>query len=199
MNSLLALFDSRYHLTSIHLNLGEKQLLTQLDFELGLFFIHFFLNELILLEYPLAIHFLCYYLRFLPFHFVIYSLSKYMIECVLCDEVLSEELPGSLLAAASLFLSLRFTRQTEKISIVQRFYKHQPYKPDQIDQCTKKILQLMQQIPRSLYHTNVREKYKRSEFDRVAIYQYNNDLSKIPSFSLRLIDFDLFLLVIPLT
>jgi hypothetical protein len=36
----------------------------------------------------------------------------------------------------------------------------------------------MQQIPRSLYHTNVREKYKRSEFDRVAIYQYTNDLGK---------------------
>lgn len=136
-----------------------------------------------ILEYPLAIHFLCYYLRFLPFHFVIYSLSKYLIECILCDDVLSEEFPGSLLAAASLFLALKFTRQTEKISIVQRFYKYQPYKSDQIDQCTKKILQLMQQIPRSLYHTNVREKYKRSEFDRVAIYQYNNDLSKFQGFS----------------
>ncbi len=36
-NSLIALFDSRYHVTPNHLNHGEKQLLTQLDFELGLF------------------------------------------------------------------------------------------------------------------------------------------------------------------
>lgn len=42
MNSLLALFDSRYHLTPVHLNHGEKQLLTQLDFELGLFILHLF-------------------------------------------------------------------------------------------------------------------------------------------------------------
>ena len=102
-----------------------------------------------------------------------------MIECVLCDEILSEQLPGSLLAVAVLFLALKFTRQTEKHSIIQRFFKHQPYKREEIDQCTKKILQLMQQIPRSLYHTNVREKYKRSEFDRVAIYQFTNDLSKL--------------------
>ncbi len=37
-NSLLALFDARHHVTPIILNHGEKQLLTQLDFELGLFF-----------------------------------------------------------------------------------------------------------------------------------------------------------------
>ena len=36
-NSLLALFDSRYQLTQADLHHGEKQLLTQLDFELGLF------------------------------------------------------------------------------------------------------------------------------------------------------------------
>lgn len=34
-NSLLSLFDARHHVTSILLNHGEKQLLTQLDFELG--------------------------------------------------------------------------------------------------------------------------------------------------------------------
>lgn len=121
-----------------------------------------------------------------------------MIECVLCDDNLSEQLPGSLLAAAVLFLALKFTRQTEKYSIVQRFFKYQPYKREEIEQCTKKILQLMQQIPRSLYHTNVREKYKRSEFDRVAIYQYTNDLSKSKSF-FSSNSSHLSLLVIPLT
>ncbi|CAF1536107.1 unnamed protein product [Adineta ricciae] len=163
VNSLLALFDSRYHVTPNHLNHGEKQLLTQLDFEL---------------EYPLAIHFLCYYLRFIPFHFVIYSLSKYMIECALCDEILSEEMPGSLLAAASLLLSLKFTRQLDNLQITKRFYKHQPYKHEELEKSIEKILKLMQQVPKSLYHTNVREKYKRSEFDRVATYQYSNDLGK---------------------
>ena len=34
-NSLLSLFDARYHVTPVILNHGEKQLLTQLDFELG--------------------------------------------------------------------------------------------------------------------------------------------------------------------
>ncbi|CAF3134017.1 unnamed protein product [Rotaria sp. Silwood2] len=160
-NSLLSLFDARHHVTPILLNQGEKQLLTQLDFEL---------------EYPLAIHFLCYYLRFLPFHFIIYSLSKYMIECVLCDDVLSEQMPGSLLAAAALLLALKFTRQLDKPQIVKRFYKHQPYKRDELDKRTEQILKLMQNVPRSLYHTNVREKYKRNEFDRVANYQYSNDL-----------------------
>ncbi|CAF0864989.1 unnamed protein product [Rotaria sordida] len=160
-NSLLSLFDARHHVTSLILNQGEKQLLTQLDFEL---------------EYPLAIHFLCYYLRFLPFHFIIYSLSKYMIECVLCDDISSEQMPGSLLAAASLLLALKFTRQLDKPQIIKRFYKHQPYKRDELDKRTEQILKLMQNVPRSLYHTNVREKYKRNEFDRVANYQYSNDL-----------------------
>ncbi|CAF0863541.1 unnamed protein product [Adineta steineri] len=163
INSLLVLFDSRYHVTPNHLNQGEKQLLTQLDFEL---------------EYPLAIHFLCYYLRFLPFHFVVYSLSKYIIECVLCDDTLSEQMPGSLLAATSLLLALKFTCQLDKPQIVKCFYKHQPYKCEELDTWTDKIIKLMQQIPRSLYHTNVREKYKRSEFDRVATYQYSNKLGK---------------------
>jgi hypothetical protein len=124
----------------------------------------------------LAIHFLCYYLRFLPFHFVIYSLSKYIIECVLCDDTLSEQLPGSLLAAAALLLALKFTRQCDKVQTVKRFYKHQPYKQDELERRTEQIVQLMQQVPRSLYHTNVREKYKRSEFDRVANYQFSPDL-----------------------
>ncbi len=130
------------------------------------------------IEYPLAIHFLCYYLRFLPFHFIIYSLSKYMIECVLCDDILSEQMPGSLLAAAALLLSLKFTRQFDKPQIIKRFYKHQPYKRDELDKRIDQILKLMQHVPRSLYHTNVREKYKRSEFDRVATFQYSNDLGK---------------------
>lgn len=129
-------------------------------------------------EYPLAIHFLCYYLRFLPFHFVIYSLSKYMIECVLCDETLSEQMPGSLLAASALYLSLKFTRLLNDESIVSRLCKHQPYKREELDKSTEKILQLMQQVPRSLYHTNVREKYKRSEFDRVATFHFNEQLGK---------------------
>ncbi len=34
-NSLLSLFDARHHVTPVILNHGEKQLLTQLDFELG--------------------------------------------------------------------------------------------------------------------------------------------------------------------
>ncbi|CAF0989389.1 unnamed protein product [Rotaria sp. Silwood1] len=162
-NSLLSLFDARHHVTPLLLNQGEKQLLTQLDFEL---------------EYPLAIHFLCYYLRFLPFHFIVYSLSKYMIECVLCDDILSEQMPGSLLAAAVLLLALKFTRQLDKPQIVKRFYKHQPYKREELDKRAEQILKLMQNVPRSLYHTNVREKYKRNEFDRVANYQYSNDLGK---------------------
>jgi len=37
VNSLIALFDSRYHVTPNDLNHGEKQLLNQLDFELGLY------------------------------------------------------------------------------------------------------------------------------------------------------------------
>jgi predicted HTH transcriptional regulator len=101
-----------------------------------------------------------------------------MIECVLCDDILSEQMPGSLLAAAALLLALKFTRQFDQPQIVKRFYKHQPYKCEELDKCTRKIMKLMQQIPRSLYHTNVREKYKRSEFDRVAIYQYTNELGK---------------------
>ncbi len=87
-------------------------------------------------------------------------------------------MPGSLLAAAALLLALKFTRQLDKPQIVKCFYKHQPYKHDELDKCTEKIIKLMQQIPRSLYHKNVREKYKRSEFDRVATYQYTNDLGK---------------------
>ncbi|CAF1398230.1 unnamed protein product [Adineta ricciae] len=160
-NSLLSLFDARHHVTSILLNHGEKHLLTQLDFEL---------------EYPLAIHFLCYYLRFLPFHFIIYSLSKYMIECVLCDDTLSEQMPGSLLAAASLLLALKLTRQIDKPQVLKRFYKHQPYQPEDLNKRIEQILKLMQHVPRSVYHANVREKYKRSEFDRVANYQYSQDL-----------------------
>ncbi|UJR13286.1 hypothetical protein I4U23_000305 [Adineta vaga] len=54
----------------------------------------------------------------------IYSLSKYMIECVLCDEILSEQMPGSLLAAASLLLSLKLTDQLDKSQIMKRFYRH---------------------------------------------------------------------------
>ncbi|UJR34082.1 hypothetical protein I4U23_021492 [Adineta vaga] len=163
-NSLLSLFDARHHVTPILLNHGEKHLLTQLDFEL---------------EYPLAIHFLCYYLRFLPFHFIIYSLSKYMIECVLCDDILSEQMPGSLLAASTLLLALKLTGQSTKAQVLKRFYKHQPYKHDELDKRIEQILKLMQHVPRSLYHTNVREKYKRSEFDRVATYQYNSNLAEI--------------------
>jgi hypothetical protein len=101
-----------------------------------------------------------------------------MIECVLCDDTLSEQMPGSLLAAAALFLALKFTQQLDKPQTVRRFFKHQPYKSDELDIRTCQILKLMQQVPRSLYHTNVREKYKRSEFDRVANYQYSNDLGK---------------------
>jgi len=160
-NSLLSLFDVRHHVTPITLNHGEKQLLTQLDFEL---------------EYPLAIHFLCYYLRFLPFHFIIYSLSKYMIECVLCDDCLSEQMSGSMLAAASLLLALKFTRQFENLQTEKRFFKHQPYKRDELERRSEQILNLMQNVSRSVYHTNVREKYKRNEFDRVATFQYNRDL-----------------------
>ncbi|CAF1088086.1 unnamed protein product [Adineta steineri] len=160
-NSLLSLFDARHHVTPVILNHGEKQLLTQLDFEL---------------EYPLAIHFLCYYLRFLPFHFIIYSLSKYMIECVLCDDTLSEQIPGSLLAASTLLLALKLTKQLDKPQVTKRFYKHQPYKHDQLEKCTGQIMKIMQNVSKSLYHTNVREKYKRSEFDRVANYQFSNDL-----------------------
>jgi len=101
-----------------------------------------------------------------------------MIECVLCSDTLSEQMPGSLLAAAVLLLALKFTRQLEKSKIVKRFYKHQPYKPEELEKSTTKIIKLMQQIPQSLYHTNVREKYKRSEFDRVAIYHYTDNLGK---------------------
>ena len=101
-----------------------------------------------------------------------------MIECALCDEILSEEMPGSLLAAASLLLSLKFTRQLDNLQITKRFYKHQPYKREELEKSIEKILKVMQQVPKSLYHTNVREKYKRSEFDRVATYQYSNDLGK---------------------
>ena len=101
-----------------------------------------------------------------------------MVECVLCDDTLSEQMPGSLLAAAALLLALKFTRQFDKPQIVKRFYKHQPYKCDELDKRTHQILQLMQRVPRSLYHTNVREKYKRSEFDRVASYQYSNQLGR---------------------
>jgi hypothetical protein len=101
-----------------------------------------------------------------------------MIECVLCDETLSEQMPGSLLAAAALLLALKFTRQLDTPQIVKRFYKHQPHKRDELDKRIEQIIKLMQHVPRSLYHTNVREKYKRSEFDRVANYQYSNDLGK---------------------
>jgi hypothetical protein len=101
-----------------------------------------------------------------------------MIECVLCDDILSEQMSGSLLAAATLLLALKFTRQFDKPQIVKRFYKHQPYKRDELDKRTEQILKLMEHVPRSLYHTNVREKYKRNEFDRVASYQYSNHLGK---------------------
>lgn len=37
-NSLLSLFDARHHVTPLILNHGEKYLLAQLDFELGLLF-----------------------------------------------------------------------------------------------------------------------------------------------------------------
>jgi len=101
-----------------------------------------------------------------------------MIECVLCDDILSEQMSGSLLAAATLLLALKFTRQFDIPQIVKRFYKHQPYKHDELDKRAEQILKLMQHVPRSLYHTNVREKYKRNEFDRVASFQYSNDLGK---------------------
>ena len=101
-----------------------------------------------------------------------------MIECVLCDDTLTEQMPGSLLAAASLLLALSFTRQLDQAPVVRRFYKHQPYKRDELEQRTAQIMKLMQQVPRSLYHTNVREKYKRSEFDRVANYQFSHDLGE---------------------
>ena len=101
-----------------------------------------------------------------------------MVECVLCDDNLSEQMPGSLLAAASLLLALKFTRQFDKPQIVRRFYKHQSYKSDELESWANEILKLMQQVPRSQYHTNVREKYKRNEFDRVATYQYKDDLGK---------------------
>ncbi len=101
-----------------------------------------------------------------------------MIECVLCDDILSEQMPGSLLAAAALLIALKLTRQFDKPQIVKRFYKHQPYKRDELDKRTDQIFKLMQHVPRSLYHTNVREKYKRNEFDRVATYQFSNDLGK---------------------
>jgi hypothetical protein len=101
-----------------------------------------------------------------------------MIECVLCDETLSEQMPGSLLAAAALLLALKFTRQLDTPQIVKRFYKHQPHKRDELDKRIGQIIKLMQHVPRSLYHTNVREKYKRSEFDLFDNYQYSNDLGK---------------------
>ena len=106
-----------------------------------------------------------------------------MIECVLCDDTLSEQLPGSLLAAAALLLALKFTRQFEDASTVKRFYKHQPYAADDLEKRVEQILKMMMQVPRSLYHTNVREKYKRSEFDRVANYQYSPDLGNLSLFS----------------
>ena len=99
-----------------------------------------------------------------------------MIECVLCDDTLSEQLPGSLLAAATLMLALKFTHQFNEPQTVKRFFKHQPYKQIELEKRTEQILKLMQQVPRSLYHMNVREKYKRSEFDRVATCQFSNDL-----------------------
>lgn len=176
-------------------------MLTQLDFELGSFrfpektLLNLFFFSI---EYPLAIHFLCYYLRFIPFHFVIYSLAKYFLECVLCDDQLSEQMPGSLLAAASLLLALKLTKQFDKMKIVKRFYKHQPYKPDELEKAIEKISKLMQQISKSLYHTNVREKYKRSEFDRVAMYQFNNNLGKIEYNDVQ-INFTFSILVIPIS
>ena len=101
-----------------------------------------------------------------------------MIECVLCDDTLSEQMPGSLLAAASLLLALKLTRQIDKPQVLKRFYKHQPYQPEDLNKRIEQILKLMQHVPRSVYHANVREKYKRSEFDRVATYQYSQDLGK---------------------
>lgn len=114
-----------------------------------------------------------------------------MVECVLCDDNLAEQMSGSLLAAASLLLALKFTRQFDKPQIVKRFFKHQPYKSDELEKRTEQILKLMQHVPRSVYHTNVREKYKRNEFDRVACYQYSNDLGKHHLYSFHLHSFDL--------
>ena len=73
-----------------------------------------------------------------------------MIECVLCDDILSEQMPGSLLAAATLLLSLKFTQQLDKPQIIKRFYKHQPYKRDELDKRMEQIIKLMQNVPRSI-------------------------------------------------
>ena len=121
-----------------------------------------------------------------------------MIECVLCDDTLSEQMSGSLLAAAALLLALKFTCQLEKPEISKCFYTHQPYNRDELDKRTDQIIKLMQQVPQSLYHTNVREKYKRNEFDRVANYQYSNDLGKSLQFVCFLIII-LFILVISIS
>lgn len=121
-----------------------------------------------------------------------------MIECVLCDDILSEQMSGSLLAAASLLLALKFTQQIDKPQIVKRFYKHQPYKREELEKRMEDILKLMQHVSRSVYHTNVREKYKRSEFDRVATFQYNNDLGKFKYFLKYILSF-FFYLVVPVS
>jgi uncharacterized protein YabN with tetrapyrrole methylase and pyrophosphatase domain len=99
-----------------------------------------------------------------------------MIECVLCDDTLSEQMPGSLLAAVALLLALKFTRQFDNAQTVKRFYKHLPYKAEELQSRANQMIKMMQTVPRSVFHTNVREKYKRSEFDRVAMYQYSDDL-----------------------
>ena len=101
------------------------------------------------------------------------------MECVLCDDVLSQQIPGSLLAATALLLGLKWTRQMDHPQIAKRFFKHQPYRRDELETCSKQIVELMRKVPRSLYHTNVREKYKRTEFDRVATYRFSDDLGKI--------------------
>lgn len=60
MNSLLSLFDARHHVTPLVLNHGEKHLLSQLDFELGLFFekslvYHVFLFDRISISHPFSL------------------------------------------------------------------------------------------------------------------------------------------------
>ena len=101
------------------------------------------------------------------------------MECVLCDDILSQQIPGSLLAATALLLGLKWTRQIDQPQIAKRFFKHQPYKRDELETCSTQLVELMRKVPRSLYHTNVREKYKRTEFDRVATYRFSDDLGKI--------------------
>ena len=105
------------------------------------------------------------------------------MECVLCDDVLSQQIPGSLLAATALLLGLKWTRQMDHPQLGKRFFKHQPYKRDELETCSQQIVELMRKVPRSLYHTNVREKYKRTEFDRVATYRFSHDLGKIHALS----------------